>query len=97
MGLSGSGKSSLLRCINGLNTVSRGKLFVEHEGKQIDIAPAPRRAENDAHQAHRHGVPEVRPDALADGAREHQLRPGNAGPPGKNGASWWTTSSSWWA
>ncbi|WP_207281639.1 choline ABC transporter ATP-binding protein [Pseudomonas sp. FW300-N2F2] len=38
MGLSGSGKSSLLRCINGLNTVSRGKLFVEHEGRQIDIA-----------------------------------------------------------
>nr|WP_314874649.1 choline ABC transporter ATP-binding protein [uncultured Pseudomonas sp.] len=38
MGLSGSGKSSLLRCINGLNTVSRGKLFVEHEGNQIDIA-----------------------------------------------------------
>lgn len=38
MGLSGSGKSSLLRCINGLNTVSRGKLFVEHEGSQIDVA-----------------------------------------------------------
>ncbi|HGY9637300.1 TPA: choline ABC transporter ATP-binding protein [Pseudomonas putida] len=38
MGLSGSGKSSLLRCINGLNTVSRGKLLVEHEGKHIDIA-----------------------------------------------------------
>lgn len=38
MGLSGSGKSSLLRCINGLNTVSRGKLFVEHEGAQINIA-----------------------------------------------------------
>ncbi|AEV62116.1 choline ABC transporter ATP-binding protein [Pseudomonas ogarae] len=38
MGLSGSGKSSLLRCINGLNTVSRGKLFIEHEGRQIDIA-----------------------------------------------------------
>ncbi|WP_459207023.1 choline ABC transporter ATP-binding protein [Pseudomonas sp. MLB6B] len=38
MGLSGSGKSSLLRCINGLNTVSRGKLFVEHEGNHIDIA-----------------------------------------------------------
>ncbi|WP_434571001.1 choline ABC transporter ATP-binding protein [Pseudomonas sp. Z3-6] len=38
MGLSGSGKSSLLRCINGLNTVSRGKLFVEHQGRQIDIA-----------------------------------------------------------
>ncbi|MGI4838800.1 MAG: choline ABC transporter ATP-binding protein [Janthinobacterium lividum] len=38
MGLSGSGKSSLLRCINGLNTVSRGSLFVEHEGSQINIA-----------------------------------------------------------
>ena len=38
MGLSGSGKSSLLRCINGLNTVSRDHLYVEHEGKQIDIA-----------------------------------------------------------
>jgi glycine betaine/proline transport system ATP-binding protein len=38
MGLSGSGKSSLLRCINGLNTVSRGSLFVEHEGTQINIA-----------------------------------------------------------
>ncbi|MDF0729719.1 choline ABC transporter ATP-binding protein [Pseudomonas entomophila] len=38
MGLSGSGKSSLLRCINGLNTVSRGKLFIEHEGKDIDVA-----------------------------------------------------------
>ena len=38
MGLSGSGKSSLLRCINGLNTVSRGKLLIEHEGVDIDIA-----------------------------------------------------------
>ena len=38
MGLSGSGKSSLLRCINGLNTVSRGKLLIEHEGAQVDIA-----------------------------------------------------------
>lgn len=38
MGLSGSGKSSLLRCINGLNTVSRGALYVEHDGAQINIA-----------------------------------------------------------
>ena len=38
MGLSGSGKSSLLRCINGLNKVSRGKLLIEHEGSQVDIA-----------------------------------------------------------
>jgi len=38
MGLSGSGKSSLLRCINGLNTVSRGRLLIEHEGAPVDIA-----------------------------------------------------------
>ncbi|VFT39557.1 Uncharacterised protein [Pseudomonas aeruginosa] len=36
-----------------------------------------------AYQAHRHGVPEVRPDALADGGRERRLRPGDAGPPGR--------------
>ncbi len=40
MGLSGSGKSSLLRCINGLNTVSRGKLFVEHEASRSTSPPA---------------------------------------------------------
>ncbi|WP_448671768.1 ATP-binding cassette domain-containing protein, partial [Escherichia coli] len=38
IGPSGSGKSSLLRCINGLNKVSRGKLLIEHEGSQVDIA-----------------------------------------------------------
>jgi glycine betaine/proline transport system ATP-binding protein len=38
MGLSGSGKSSLLRCINGLNHVSRGRLLIEHEGAEVDIA-----------------------------------------------------------
>jgi glycine betaine/proline transport system ATP-binding protein len=37
MGLSGSGKSSLLRCINGLNQVSRGRIVIEHEGQAIDI------------------------------------------------------------
>ncbi|MBU2863268.1 choline ABC transporter ATP-binding protein [Reinekea forsetii] len=35
MGLSGSGKSSLLRTANGLNSVSRGEVFIETEnGKQ---------------------------------------------------------------
>ncbi|MFA0438443.1 choline ABC transporter ATP-binding protein [Vibrio sp. 10N.286.49.C2] len=37
MGLSGSGKSSLLRAINGLNTVSRGSLKIEDEGQTIDL------------------------------------------------------------
>ncbi|MCX8506031.1 MAG: choline ABC transporter ATP-binding protein [Alphaproteobacteria bacterium] len=37
MGLSGSGKSTVLRAVNGLNQVSRGDLLVEHEGKQVNI------------------------------------------------------------
>lgn len=38
MGLSGSGKSSLLRCVNGLNKVTRGELLIEHEGGKVDMA-----------------------------------------------------------
>jgi glycine betaine/proline transport system ATP-binding protein len=38
MGLSGSGKSSLLRCINGLNTVSRGRVLVHDGTTDIDVA-----------------------------------------------------------
>jgi glycine betaine/proline transport system ATP-binding protein len=38
MGLSGSGKSSLLRCINGLNTVTRGKVLVHDGNGEVDVA-----------------------------------------------------------
>ncbi|MDO6762375.1 choline ABC transporter ATP-binding protein [Agarivorans sp. 1_MG-2023] len=38
MGLSGSGKSSLLRAINGLNTVTRGSLTIEDGDQPIDLA-----------------------------------------------------------
>lgn len=38
MGLSGSGKSSLLRCINGLNTVTRGKVIVNDGKTEVDVA-----------------------------------------------------------
>jgi glycine betaine/proline transport system ATP-binding protein len=38
MGLSGSGKSSLLRCVNGLNTVTRGKVMVRDSQGEIDVA-----------------------------------------------------------
>ncbi|MBV9220597.1 MAG: choline ABC transporter ATP-binding protein [Methylobacteriaceae bacterium] len=38
MGLSGSGKSTILRAVNGLNKVARGKVNVEHEGRTIDAA-----------------------------------------------------------
>ena len=37
MGLSGSGKSTILRAVNRLNTVARGAVFVEHEGKRVDV------------------------------------------------------------
>jgi len=40
MGLSGSGKSSLLRCVNGLNRVSRGKVIVNDGTAEVDVAAA---------------------------------------------------------
>jgi glycine betaine/proline transport system ATP-binding protein len=40
MGLSGSGKSSLLRCINGLNETTRGSIDIEHNGQSIDLVTA---------------------------------------------------------
>ncbi len=42
MGLSGSGKSSLLRCVNGLNKVSRGHLTVRHGDKDLDLTACDR-------------------------------------------------------
>ncbi len=38
MGLSGSGKSSLLRCINGLNTVTRGTLEVTTRAGVVNVS-----------------------------------------------------------
>jgi len=38
MGLSGSGKSSLLRCINGLNTVTRGTLEVTTRDGVVNVS-----------------------------------------------------------
>ncbi len=38
MGLSGSGKSTILRAVNGLNKVARGQVLIEHEGRSIDVA-----------------------------------------------------------
>lgn len=38
MGLSGSGKSSLLRCVNGLNRVTRGRMLVRCDGAEVDVA-----------------------------------------------------------
>ena len=38
MGLSGSGKSTILRAINRLNEVARGEVLVEHKGAAVDVA-----------------------------------------------------------
>jgi glycine betaine/proline transport system ATP-binding protein len=38
MGLSGSGKSTILRAVNGLNKVARGKVLVRHRDGTIDVA-----------------------------------------------------------
>lgn len=40
MGLSGSGKSSLLRCVNGLNQVSRGSVSIRHGGEMVEFSKA---------------------------------------------------------
>lgn len=37
MGLSGSGKSSLLRAVNGLNPITRGSVEIEYGGDMIDL------------------------------------------------------------
>ena len=37
MGLSGSGKSTILRAVNRLNTVTRGAVLVEHAGQRVDV------------------------------------------------------------
>lgn len=38
MGLSGSGKSSLLRAINGLNPIARGELHIQDEQQKVNLA-----------------------------------------------------------
>ena len=38
MGLSGSGKSTILRAVNGLNKVARGRVLVQDDGAQVDVA-----------------------------------------------------------
>ncbi|CAG9295131.1 choline ABC transporter ATP-binding protein [Celerinatantimonas diazotrophica] len=38
MGLSGSGKSSLLRAVNGLNPITRGAVEIEYDGDMVDLS-----------------------------------------------------------
>jgi glycine betaine/proline transport system ATP-binding protein len=52
MGLSGSGKTTVLRAMNGLNTISRGRIVIRHGENLVDMSnPAPtvlRRLRNEA-------------------------------------------------
>lgn len=41
MGLSGSGKSTILRAVNRLNTVTRGQVLVAHDGQQVNVVDCP--------------------------------------------------------
>ncbi|MAD45938.1 MAG: choline ABC transporter ATP-binding protein [Oceanospirillaceae bacterium] len=50
MGLSGSGKSSLLRCINGLNPVARGAIRIERDGTMVDFVSADASVQRDIRQ-----------------------------------------------
>ena len=82
MGLSGSGKSTILRAVNGLNKVARGKVLVEHDGGAIDVASCSAdelRALRT--QPHRHGVPAIRAAAVAHGARRMSASASNCAAP----------------
>ena len=71
MGLSGSGKSTILRAVNGLNKVARGKVLVRHRRRgDRRRSLQRRRAQDAAHQPHRHGVPAIRSVAVAYGEGE---------------------------
>ncbi|MBP0573868.1 ATP-binding cassette domain-containing protein, partial [Mycobacterium tuberculosis] len=41
MGLSGSGKSTVLRAVNGLADVARGRVEIGHDGAAVDVVKAP--------------------------------------------------------
>ena len=50
MGLSGSGKSTVLRAINRLNETSRGQVLVAHDGGVVDVASCGDRALREVRQ-----------------------------------------------
>ena len=81
LGPSGGGKSTLLRCINHLEKIDAGQLYVAGElmgyrerGNALHEMKATRRGQ--AARLHRHGVPALQPVPAQDGDRE---RDGGAG------------------
>ena len=99
MGLSGSGKSTILRAVNGLNKVARGKVLVATKARSDRRRPLQRRRVADAsHEPYRHGVPAIRFAAVADGQGERRLRT-RTSPHAESATSTASsaTSSRWWA
>ena len=41
MGLSGSGKTTVLRAVNGLNTIARGRILIRHGEETVDMSRPP--------------------------------------------------------
>ncbi len=52
MGLSGSGKSSLLRCVNGLNKATRGRIRVRRRDGDVDVSRCSRKQLHDLRTNH---------------------------------------------
>ena len=73
IGPSGTGKSTLLRCINRLIEPTRGEITLRSGQDSVDLArvrgPAPRAP------PHRHGVPGIQPGRAPDGHGEPADRP----------------------
>ena len=68
LGASGSGKSTALRMIAGLETVSGGRISISGRDVTDQLPKNPRR---------RHGFPVVRALPPQDGGRKHRLPPQN--------------------
>jgi energy-coupling factor transporter ATP-binding protein EcfA2 len=87
MGLSGSGKSTLLRGVNALNPVVRGEVRVLDGDRMVSVTKANRRCPAPpARHPNRHGVPAVRPVALAHRARKRRPWAGTGGRPAERHA-----------
>ena len=85
VGPSGSGKSTFLRCVNHLEQINEGRLWVDGGARRLPPGrrPAPRaQGARDRAPARRHrdGVPALQPVLALHGAGERDGRP-DAGPP----------------
>jgi energy-coupling factor transporter ATP-binding protein EcfA2 len=67
IGPSGTGKSTIIRCINRLVDPTAGEIWLDVAGERIDMAAPARRRAAAQPAAHRHGLPGIQPGRTADG------------------------------